>query len=68
MILACTNMRDLPPLFPTLEKAFRTGPMKDTAGSGIPAHAREVALRWLPPIPENLDNLDDLPATIRPVV
>lgn len=48
--------------------SFRTGPMKDAAGATIPAHAREVALRWLPPIPVNLDNLDDLPATIRPVV
>lgn len=48
--------------------SFRTGPMKDATGAAIPAHAREVALRWLPPIPVNLDNLDDLPATIRPVV
>lgn len=47
--------------------SFRKGPMKDADGAAIPAHARAVALRWLPPIPVNLEDLDDLPATIHPV-
>lgn len=47
--------------------SFRKGPMKDASGAAVPAHARDVALRWLPPIPVNLDDLDDLPTTIRPV-
>lgn len=47
--------------------SYRTGPMKDAAGDALPAHARELSLRWLPPIPVNLEDLDDLPATIRPV-
>lgn len=46
---------------------FRSGPMKHADGSEIPAAERQFALKWLPPIPVNLDCPDDLPATIRPV-
>lgn len=46
---------------------FRSGPMKTPAGDVIPAASRRFDLRWLPPIPVNLETLDDLPATIRPV-
>lgn len=46
---------------------FRSGPMKREDGTDIPAVARKFSLRWLPPIPVNLDDVADLPATIRPV-
>lgn len=29
--------------------------------------AREILLKWLPPIPVNLPDLGEMPATIRPV-
>lgn len=44
---------------------FRSGPRKRKDGSVIPAEARKFDLRWLPPIPVNLGDLEDLPATIR---
>jgi len=46
---------------------FRSGAMKREDGSPIAAGDREFKLRWLPPIPVNLDDVSDLPATIRPV-
>lgn len=46
---------------------FRSGPMKRADGSTVPTGERAFALRWLPPIAVNLDNADDLPATVRPV-
>lgn len=46
---------------------FRSGPMKRADGSDIPAGQRKFDLRWLPPIPVNLHDVTDLPATIRPV-
>lgn len=39
---------------------FWRGPRKDPA-------ARAFELRWLPPIPVNVTDIEDLPATIRPV-
>lgn len=46
---------------------FRSGPMKAPDGSPIPAAARDFRVKWLPPIPVNIDDLDALPATVRPV-
>jgi hypothetical protein len=47
---------------------FRLGPMKTPTGAVIPAEQREFELRWLPPIPVNVSDIDNLPATIRRVV
>lgn len=46
---------------------FRSGPRKRDDGSEIPTHLRRFDLRWLPPIPVNLGDVDELPATIRRV-
>jgi len=46
---------------------FRSGPSKHTDGSLIQTESRKFILRWLPPIMVNVDSVDDLPATIRPV-
>jgi hypothetical protein len=46
---------------------FRSGPMKTATGEVIPAEQREFELRWLPPIPVNVSDVDDLSATIRRV-
>lgn len=46
---------------------FRSGPRKRPDGTGIPAADRPFDLRWLPPIPVNLDDPGDLPAVIRRV-
>lgn len=46
---------------------FRTGPMKRADGSEIPAGARQLTLKWLPPIPVNVDDAAELPATVRAV-
>ena len=46
---------------------FRSGPMKREDGTDIPAAARKFSLRWLPPIAVNLDDVSELPATVRPV-
>jgi hypothetical protein len=44
---------------------FRSGPRKRDDGSDIPAELRRFDLRWLPPIPVNLPDIAELPATIR---
>lgn len=36
-------------------------------GELVPAEKRQRDLRWMPPIAVNVDDLDALPATIRPV-
>jgi hypothetical protein len=41
--------------------------MKTATGEVIPAEQREFELRWLPPIPVNVSDVDDLSATIRRV-
>ena len=41
--------------------------MKREDGTDIPAAARKFSLRWLPPIAVNLDDVSELPATVRPV-
>lgn len=46
---------------------FRSGPRKRDDGTEIPAHLRKFDLRWLPPIPVNLGDVSELPATIRRV-
>lgn len=46
---------------------FRSGPRKRPDGSDIPAIERRFDLRWLPPIPVNLDDVEQLPAVVRPV-
>lgn len=46
---------------------FRSGPMKLADGSEIPAAQRAFTLRWLPPIPVNVNAIEDLAATVRPV-
>jgi hypothetical protein len=45
---------------------FRTGPRK-CDGADIPAAERAAVLRWLPPIPVNIDSIESLPATIHNV-
>jgi len=46
---------------------FRSGAMKRDDGTPIPAGERKFTLKWLPPIPVNLEDVSDLPATVRPV-
>ncbi len=46
---------------------FRSGPRKREDGTEIPLDARKFDLRWLPPIPINLGDIDGLPAVMRPV-
>lgn len=46
---------------------FRSGPCKLVDGTTIPTEKRKFDLRWLPPIMVNVDSVDDLPATIRPI-
>lgn len=46
---------------------FRSGPRLREDGSEIPADQRRLDVRWLPPIPVNLGDVDALPATIRRV-
>ena len=46
---------------------FRTGPQKRGDGTLIAAVDRPIALRWLPPIPVNVDDADALPVVVRPV-
>ena len=46
---------------------FRSGPTKRGDGTDISTTERRLAVRWLPPIPVNVDDVSDLPATIRPV-
>jgi hypothetical protein len=47
---------------------FRHGPRRNSDGTPIPAHKREIDVRWLPPIPVNVDDVNELPAVIKPVV
>ena len=44
-----------------------SGPRKAEDGSSIPSSDRLATLRWMPPLPINVDSPDDLAATIRPV-
>lgn len=46
---------------------FRTGALKREDGSAIAAADRPLEVRWMPPIPVNLPDVDSLPATVRPV-
>jgi len=46
---------------------YHVGPMKTPTGDPIAPDQREFELQWLPPIPVNVTDLDDLPATIRAV-
>lgn len=46
---------------------FRSGPIKQGDGTPIPATARPLDVRWMPPIAVNVADLDAMPATIRPV-
>ena len=46
---------------------FRSGPMKDKAGDPIPAAARRFDVRWMPPIPVNVEDTNDLVGTIHAV-
>lgn len=46
---------------------FRSGPMKTPDGREIPTANRRYDLKWLPPIPVNLDDPKNLPATVHPV-
>lgn len=46
---------------------FRSGPRIDPDGLPIPAEKRRFDLRWMPPIPVNLPDVDGLPSVIRPV-
>lgn len=46
---------------------FVSGPRKSADGADIPAELRPRDVRWMPPIPVNLPDIDGLPATIRGV-
>ncbi|AMP37463.1 hypothetical protein LBM2029_07880 [Ralstonia solanacearum] len=46
---------------------FRSGPKRRDDGSEIPTAVRRFDLRWLPPIPVNIDDPDNMPAVIHPV-
>ncbi len=46
---------------------FRSGPRKLPDGNVVPLHDRAFELKWLPPIPVNLESPDDLPVTLYPV-
>ena len=43
---------------------FRSGPRLTAEGEAIPAEKRPFELRWMPPIPVNLPDVEALPATI----
>jgi hypothetical protein len=45
---------------------FRSGPRLRSDGSEIPVTERKFDIKWLPPIPVNLPDLDGLPSTIKP--
>ncbi|GAP34654.1 hypothetical protein ISF6_5362 [Piscinibacter sakaiensis] len=44
-----------------------SGPRQREDGSVIPTAERRADLRWMPPIPVNVQDLDQLPATVRRV-
>lgn len=46
---------------------FRAGPMKNEDGNAIPTESRELKVKWLPPIPVNIDEDTDLPTTVHKV-
>ena len=46
---------------------FLSGPMKDQDGEPIPASLRRREVRWMPPIPINVESLDELPSVIHRV-
>lgn len=46
---------------------FVTGPRKHADGSVVDPSDRPRSLRWLPPLPINLDTYETLPSVIRPV-
>lgn len=46
---------------------FVSGPRKDAEGQDIPANQRRRDVRWMPPIPVNLPDVDRMPATIRSI-
>lgn len=46
---------------------FRSGPRKDGAGQDISADKRKFELKWLPPIPVNIEDIDSLPSVVREV-
>jgi len=47
--------------------SFRAGPMLTPQGDSIPAASRDLRVKWLPPIPVNLPDVGEMPATVRPV-
>ncbi|USR37573.1 hypothetical protein L1F06_012785 [Ectopseudomonas hydrolytica] len=47
--------------------SFWSGPKFTPDGSAIPQHLRKLDVRWMPPIPVNIDDPDNLTPTIRPV-
>lgn len=47
--------------------SFRAGPMLTPQGETIPAASRDLRVKWLPPVPVNLPDIGEMPATIRPV-
>ncbi|RTB44094.1 AcrVA2 family anti-CRISPR protein [Pseudomonas aeruginosa] len=47
--------------------SYWSGPKITEDGSPIPLHERKLDIRWMPPIPVNVDDVDDLQSTIRPV-
>lgn len=44
-----------------------SGKRKHADGSEIPASERKRDLRWMPPIPVAVDDIDAMPSTVRPV-
>jgi len=46
---------------------YRIGPRKRADGTRIPPHQQQHVMRWLPPIPVGIDDLDTMPVVIRPI-
>lgn len=46
---------------------FRSGPKKDAEGHEIPTERRKFDVRWMPPIPVNVESIESLPAVVRKV-
>ena len=47
--------------------SFRSGPRFTPDGEPIPTADRQLNLRWLPPIPVNIEDIEGLPSVIKPV-
>lgn len=63
-----THTKPLPHIRRAHWHGFRSGPLKRADGAEIPTVERPFSLKWLPPIPVNVEDVDELQATIRPLM